>query len=163
VELNGRIIDGPPKSKAGRRVVGIPEAIAVELRRHMRKWSQRGADGRVFTSATGGPLRRSNFAQRQWRPALRKVGLEGLHFHDLRHAGASWVAETGVGLRDLMEHLGHSTPAAALVYQHAARDRAQRIAERLTERTREADGARMGHAGPRARRQGTPPERQNRR
>jgi integrase len=35
----------------------------------------------------GTPLRHSNFYRRVWMPAVAKVGLSGIHFHDLRHAG----------------------------------------------------------------------------
>jgi hypothetical protein len=36
----------------------------------------------VFTGWDGGPLRRSNYRNRVWLPALKQAGLEGLRFHD---------------------------------------------------------------------------------
>jgi hypothetical protein len=41
----------------------------------------------VFTSPRGGPLRHSQFRQRQWEPALTAAGLADFHFHDLRGEG----------------------------------------------------------------------------
>jgi hypothetical protein len=41
------------------------------------------------------------------------------------------VALTGATLAELMQRAGHSTPRAALHYQHAADDAQRRIAERL--------------------------------
>jgi hypothetical protein len=41
------------------------------------------------------------------------------------------VALTGATLPELMQRAGHSTPRAALHYQHAADDAQHRIAERL--------------------------------
>ena len=45
--------------------------------------------------------------------------------HDLRHGGAVLAAQTGATLAELMARLGHSTPQAALGYQHAAQGRDQ--------------------------------------
>jgi integrase len=55
-----------------------------------------------------------------------------LHFHDLRHTGAVLAAQTGATLAELMARLGHSTPGAAMRYQHAAADRDRAIAEALS-------------------------------
>ena len=42
------------------------------------------------------------------------------------------AASTGATLAELMARLGHSTPGAALRYQHAAADRDQVIADALS-------------------------------
>jgi integrase len=42
----------------------------------------------------GTPLRHSSFYRCAWLPAVAKVGLPGIHFHDLRHAGNT-LTETG--------------------------------------------------------------------
>jgi hypothetical protein len=42
--------------------------------------------------------------------------------------GAVLAAATGASLAELMERLGHSTPQAAMRYQHAARGRGREIA-----------------------------------
>jgi integrase len=58
------------------------------------------------------------------------VGLPDLHIHDLRHTGAT-LSATGATLEELMTRLGHSSPRAALIYQHASRDRDKAIANAL--------------------------------
>ena len=55
-----------------------------------------------------------------------------LRFHDLRHSGAVLAAATGATLAELMGRLGHSTPAAAMRYQHAAQGRDKQIAALLS-------------------------------
>ena len=50
-----------------------------------------------------------------------------MHFHDLRHVGGTLAAATGASLKELMARLGHSSTRAALMYQHASRDRDQAI------------------------------------
>jgi integrase len=49
----------------------------------------------------------------------------------LRHTGGTLAAATGASLRELMARLGHSSTRAALIYQHATRDRDQAIADAL--------------------------------
>ena len=55
----------------------------------------------------------------------------GLHFHDLRHTGNTWAAETGATLRDLMDRMGHATTRAALIYLHKSSGRDWAIADAL--------------------------------
>jgi integrase len=118
----GELVLGPPKSKAGRRIVGIPRAIIPALREHLSVFTAADPAALVFPGPKGGPLRRGNFnRQASWPHAVRAIGAEGLHFHDLRHTGNAWAAGSGVGLRDLMARMGHDSERAAIIYQHEAR------------------------------------------
>jgi integrase len=66
--------------------------------------------------------------------AARAVaGRTDLTIHGLRHTGAALAAATGATLAELMRRLGHSTPVAAMHYQHATEDRDRAIAEALSE------------------------------
>ena len=64
------------------------------------------------------------------------AGRPDLTFHALRHTGAVLAAQSGATLADLMARLGHSTPNAAMRYQHATSDRDRAIAEALSEQVR---------------------------
>src|SRR4029450_14006814 len=64
--------------------------------------------------------------------ARAAAGRPDLRFHDLRHTGAVLAASTGATLAELMSRLGHSTPGAALRYQHAATGADARIAKALS-------------------------------
>ena len=66
-------------------------------------------------------------------PARTAAGRPDLRWHDLRHTGAVLAAQTGATLAELMGRLGHTTPGAAMRYQHAAADRDAEIARRLSE------------------------------
>jgi len=55
------------------------------------------------------------------------MGMPGLHFHDLRHTGNQFAANSGAGLRDLMARMGHDSERAAMIYQHEARGADQKI------------------------------------
>ena len=70
---------------------------------------------------------------RRFYAAREAAGRPDLRFHDLRHTGAVLTASTGATIAELMARLGHSTPAAAMRYQHAAQGRDQSIAELLSQ------------------------------
>ena len=116
------IVLGPPKSRAGRRIVGVPS-------RSFRLWNSTwpSSSGRNWArwcspAPTGAPIRRSNFGKTSgWTHAVASIGAEGLHFHDLRHTGNTFAAAGGAGIKDLMARMGHDSERAAMIYQHQAR------------------------------------------
>jgi hypothetical protein len=75
---------------------------------------------------------------------VKKIGAEGLHFHDLRHTGNTLAAMTGASLRALMSRMGHDSMRAALIYQHRTQGADKKIADAmealLAEREDEAKG-----------------------
>ncbi len=118
----GEILLGPPKSKAGRRVVGIPAVIIPLLREHLAVFTGPDPGALIFPGVKGGPLRRGNFNRSAaWPHAVTTMGMGGLHFHDLRRTGNTFAASGGAGLKDLMARMGHDSERAALIYQHEAR------------------------------------------
>ena len=62
---------GPPKSRAGMRVVPIPEVIIPAIQWHLSCFALPGDEGLVFTSPAGRPLHHTNFRRRYWLPALK--------------------------------------------------------------------------------------------
>lgn len=130
---DGRRVVVPPKTDAARRTVAIPPHVLPDLEAHLTAWAEPGAGGLVFPAPEGGPIRRSNFTRRVWQPACRTVGVEGLRFHDLRHTGNTLAAATGASTRELMARMGHASPRAALIYQHATADRDTAIAQALSD------------------------------
>ena len=69
---------------------------------------------------------------RDWDRARREAGRPDLRFHDLRHTGATLAAQAGATTAELQARLGHATPDAAMIYQHAARLRDKQLAENLS-------------------------------
>jgi integrase len=132
-EVNGRLIPGPPKTDAGRRTVTLPAVAAVALAEHLAEFAEPGPEGLVFPAPEGGYLRRSNFRRRWWLAATKAAGVEGLRFHDLRHSAATMALAAGANTRELMERMGHTSPAVALRYQHVMAGRDQAIAAALDE------------------------------
>jgi integrase len=94
--------------------------------------AQLGAQGLLFPAGHGGHLVPSTLYG-VFYPAREAAGRPDLRFHDLRHIGATLAAATGATLAELMARLGHSTPGAAMRYQHASADRDRVIAEALSQ------------------------------
>lgn len=129
-EVGGRLLVDAPKTWAGRRTVTIPSVIVPDLAWHLRVFAEAGDDGRLFVGPRGATPRRSNF-HGYWLSALELSGVGNVHLHDLRHTGATAAAMTGATTRELMQRLGHSSPRAAMIYQHATDDRDRAIADGL--------------------------------
>jgi integrase len=128
--LHGEWVYGEPKTDAGRRTVALPAAIADALAEHLDALVPEDRDALVFGTATGTPLARSNW-NATFRRAVDAVGLPPVRPHELRHTGATLAAATGASTKELMRRLGHASPAAALIYQHAADERDSDIARAL--------------------------------
>lgn len=132
VRMPGQVVVGTPKSRAGVRDVAIPPHLVPAIERHLQVHAQAGRDGLLFPSQTGANLSPHTF-YRHFERASAAAGRPDLRVHDLRHTGAVLAAQTGATLADLMGRLGHSTPQAAMRYQHAAAERDRLIASRLSE------------------------------
>ena len=135
VEVPGQgLVIGPPKSRAGVRTVIIPASVRPEVVKHLTTYVDADQAALLFSGERSGTaVRRSNFSQRvKWTEVVAKMGLKGLHFHDLRHAGNIWASKAGTSTKDLMARMGHDDMRAALIYQRATSDADERIADRLS-------------------------------
>jgi integrase len=113
------------------RTVHLAEPALVALRQHLA--TRKGAlpSAPLFLRPDMTRLR-AHHVEAAWRTARRRAGLPGAHFHDLRHAGLTFVAQAGATVGELMRRGGHSSTRAALLYQHAAEHRDVELAERMT-------------------------------
>jgi integrase len=106
-ELKGKLVIGPPKTRASRRKVSLPAGVVSELAVHLH------APGRptdnVFKAPGGQVLRVSNFHVNFSRPATVAANLPGLCIHDLRHtAVALWIA-AGASPKEIAARAGHTS------------------------------------------------------
>jgi integrase len=77
IEVAGTVTTKPfPKSRASRRTVPLPPFVVQALNEHRARYGQ-GPAGEVFMNEAGGPVRRTLFRARVWRPALVRAGLLG--------------------------------------------------------------------------------------
>lgn len=134
VRVTGEASVGDPKSEAGRRTVAIPPHLIPILEAHLKEFVLPGRDALLFPAVKSPTTQvHPNTVYRHWYRARAAAGRPDLRIHDLRHTGAVLAAQTGATLAELMARIGHSTPQAALRYQHAARGRDAEIAAKLSE------------------------------
>jgi integrase len=132
VRINRQEVVGRPKSEAGLRSVAISPHIQPALEEHLAHHVARSKNALLFVTTSGQYWTHGNFYKAAWIPARSAAGRPDLRFHDLRHTSAVLAAQTGATLAELMARLGHSTPVAALRYQHAAQGRDAQIAAALS-------------------------------
>lgn len=160
VKQTGNTADNPakylyevtsPKSEAGVRDVAIPPHLIPAVEAHLAKHVATGRDALLFPAGALVPRKKSggridkksahassarhlqpSTLNRHWYKARAKVGRDDLRWHDLRHSGAVLAAASGATIAELMARLGHSSPAAAMRYQHAAQGRDREIAAMLS-------------------------------
>lgn len=123
---------GPPKSEAGVREVTIPAHLVPVVKHHLATYCQWGKDGLLFPSPTTGTQIHAAAFHKSWSKARAAAERDDLRFHDLRRTGATMAAQSGATIGELMQRLGHSTPAAAMRYQQASQERDELIAARLS-------------------------------
>jgi len=115
-QLGGRLVAGPPKSEAGRRVVALDQSTIAALRAHRaRQQAERAAAGAgwaetgyVFTTRTGTPVG-PDYLTRLFRRLVERSGLPPVTLHGLRHGAATLALAAGSDLKVVQDQLGHST------------------------------------------------------
>ena len=110
-----KVVIGSPKSGFSARIIPLSEA-AVRLCRYMFPGDQAAY---ILTGA------RDYIEPRTLQYRLKKYalgcGLEGVHFHTLRHTFATRCVEVGFELKSLSEILGHATTAITMErYVHSS-------------------------------------------
>jgi integrase len=155
--IGGRMIEGMPKSDAGRRTLSVPLALMELLAAHLYRRGVTAADpdAYVFVGTRGRPLQYTAFRQRVWKTACRKIGLPDLGFHDLRRTNATLMVRKGVDVKTAQARLGHSDPRLTLGIYAQATTEGDRTAADLLGELLEADDVEADSATPKdAARQG---------
>ncbi|MES9606175.1 tyrosine-type recombinase/integrase [Actinomadura sp. NPDC000929] len=143
---------GRTKSKAGRRVIGLPAPLIRLLVEHRIKqdaerkvarqlWHD---GGYVFTKPDGLPLI-PNTDYREWKALLVRAGLREARLHDARHTAATVLLILGVPTPTAMAIMGWSSASMATRYQHMSdtirSDVAARVGDLLWGTGERQDGA----------------------
>jgi len=115
-----RLVIDEPKTKLSRRMVPISPTVVKALRAHKARQNENRlflgttyAQGDlVLCTAAGRPLEPRTI-KRSFDRLLKKVGLEHMTIHGLRHTFATAMLTAGVHRKIVQELLGHSRIATA--------------------------------------------------
>ena len=122
----GEFIVQEPKTASGRRTIALSPASCLVLREHRQKQEadatllgkQLTEDDLVFSHPDGSPRDPSTLTL-AFRRLTRRIGLDGVRLHDLRHTMASLYLEQGVNPKTVAERLGHASVTITLdLYSH---------------------------------------------
>ncbi|MCT8999212.1 site-specific integrase [Chelativorans intermedius] len=144
-----------PKSGKG-RTVALSATVREELRQHRLRQAEellsfgirQDEATFVYAQEDGSPLQPRTLTH-AWAKAIAKTDLPRIRFHDLRHAHATHLLQSGVHPKVASERLGHSRVGVTLdIYSHVLpgmqEDAASRVDEalQLALRKRPAEGIR---------------------
>lgn len=121
-----KIVIGSPKSETSVRTIPMTE-YAAELCRHMKP---RSSAAYVLTGTEA--FMEPRVLQYRLEKYTQACGLEGVHFHTLRHTFATRAVEVGFEIKSLSEILGHASVTITLDrYVHSSlelkRDNMQKL------------------------------------
>lgn len=126
------------KSRAGKRIIGLPVELADLLKLHREAQArERAAVGTawvggdwVFATPTGEPLNpRTDYDE--WKRLLTAAGVRDGRLHDARHTASTVLLILGVPERTVMAIMGWSSTAMAARYQHVTDPIRQDVARRV--------------------------------
>lgn len=143
------IVVGEAKSTDSLRTVAAPGFLIEELARHLAEHQADVAGDRealVFVGPRGGLLRR-RFAERTFKPAVERAGLDpSITFHGLRHVAMSILVDENVHPRVMQSRAGHASSRLTLeLYAHVTGGADLDAADALESRFRPALRDPNGH------------------
>jgi integrase len=133
----------PPKSKAGRRDISLPDIAVGVLRDHRRSQlelrvrlglGKLSDDDDLIFATLDGSLPSPKLLSEQWWKAAQSIGMGDVTFHALRHTHASQLIDAGVDVVTIAKRLGHSSPNITLgTYAHLFRQQDDKAAKAINE------------------------------
>ena len=94
------------------RVLILTEPVIAELKRFRAVGEALIFPGKRRTTRPFSGFRK------HWHKALKQAGIDGLHFHDLRHSCASFLLKEGFSLDQIGQVLGHKSAQTTRRYSH---------------------------------------------
>ena len=120
--VNGRLIDAPPKSAAGRRDLPIPPGLLPMLERQQLLQSAEAmlsGVAPVYVCSPDGSAIAPDRLNKALAADIASAGVRPINLHGLRHSMATLAISLGVSMRVLQDLLGHSSYAVtAGTYAH---------------------------------------------
>jgi integrase len=138
--IAGKLSTCEVKTPRSRRTIPLSPAVVAVLRRHrvtqleerMRAANQWTDTGLVFTTELGHVVEPRNLL-RVVETAAKRIGMDEVGLHTLRHSAATAWLEAGVHIRQVSDLLGHSSVAiTGDVYGHGSDQSARAAVDGLS-------------------------------
>jgi len=144
-DVRGRIVVGPPKTAKSIRTVTLPRTITEELVEHVAASGLSDPREWLFPAPEGGPIHRTAWVRRFWKPALATAELPtDLGTHVLRRSQVALLIAQGEHPKVIADRLGHTSVRTVLdvyghLYEGADEAAAARLDAHITSRSRHAE------------------------
>lgn len=129
--INSKDIITEPKTPKGKRVITIPQFLAIDLQDYISGIYKPKKKDRLF------PITKY-FLEHEMQRGIKGSGVKRIRLHDLRHSHASMLVEMGFSPLEIAERLGHEKIETTLnTYSHLYPHKQERLADKLDTEYRE--------------------------
>ena len=129
--MGGRDVITEPKTPKSKRVIAIPQFLAVDLQDFVNSMYGGQGEDRLF------PITKY-YLEHEMQRGIKESGVKRIRIHDLRHSHASLLVEMGFSPLEIANRLGHEKIETTLnTYSHLYPDKQEQLADRLDKEYRE--------------------------
>ena len=123
--ITGRDIITEPKTPKSKRVITIPQFIAIDLQDYINSIYGAQKKDRLF------PVTKY-YLEHEMQRGIKDGGVKRIRLHDLRHSHASLLVEMGFSPLEIANRLGHEKIETTLnTYSHLYPNKQEKLADRL--------------------------------
>lgn len=114
-----------PKTPKSKRCISIPDFLYEDIHGYISKLYGIKKDDRIFYFS-------KSALEKEIKRTAKKIGLEPIRVHDLRHSHASMLIEMGFDPLEIADRLGHESVKTTLdTYSHLYPDKDKKLASEL--------------------------------
>ncbi len=129
--MGGRDVITEPKTPKSKRVITIPQFLAVDLQDYVNSMYGVQGEGRLF------PITKY-FLEHEMQRGIKESGVKRIRIHSLRHSHASMLVEMGFSPLEIANRLGHEKIETTLnTYSHLYPNKQEQLADKLDKEYRE--------------------------
>ena len=115
----------PLKTPKSKRVITVPEFLAVDIKDYMDSLYDLQENDRLFHIT-------KYYLEHEMQRGIKESGVKRIRVHDLRHSHASMLIELGFSPLEIANRLGHEKVETTLnTYAHLYPNKQTKLAERL--------------------------------
>ena len=113
----------PPKTPKSKRVITVPEFLAVDIKDYMDSLYDLQENDKLF------PITKY-YLEHEMQRGIKESGVKRIRVHDLRHSHASMLIELGFSPLEIANRLGHEKVETTLnTYAHLYPNKQTKLAE----------------------------------